>query len=251
MSITLKDIGSTGSLVSLANIIGNPFGDGGIEASPWYEGIRVRLTISGSRSYDDGLDVQVETYSFDEEITLTRVPVPSPDGIGGIPSPQLFTPDRISWISETDLQPGECHMSLIGTSEYSSTPGSLRMPPDPRRAMMRVLPLLLINSTGKIGEADYDGSTTDINGTVQLADPLPRSSLDDGEPEKKFTADVLTWYVEAGLFPFASYRAEAALPTIEADARDLRGHVFEHEYTVPLGDWDSSTVKINTEVEYT
>jgi hypothetical protein len=247
MSIPLKDIGSSGSLVDLANIIGNPLAAGGIEASPWYDEIRVRIQIAGSREYDDGTDDIVETYTLDEEVTLSRVPIPSPDDSALPPSPELFVPDQVDWQPESDLQAGECYMVLCGTAETSSTPGIIRMPPDPRRAMVRVFPLVLLSYTGKIGERDQNGSVTDINDTVQVIDPLPRSSIDDSAPEKKFAADILTWGVETVL---DAYRGEDDLPTVEAQARDLRGKVFSHTHNVDGTGWDTSSVAITTEVEF-
>jgi hypothetical protein len=247
MSIPIKDIGSSGSLVDLANIIGNPLASGGIEASPWYEEIRVRIQITGTREFDDGFDDITETFTLDEEVTLSRVPIPSPDGSDNPPSPELFAPDQVDWQPESDLQAGECYMVLCGTAEPSSTPAQLRMPPDPRRAMVRVFPLVLLSYTGKIGERDQNGSVTDINDTVQLIDPLPRSSIDDGDPEKRFASDILTWTVDTVL---AAYRAEDNLPTVEADARDLRGKVFSHTHEVDPAGWDTSSVEITTEVEF-
>jgi hypothetical protein len=247
MSIPIKDIGSSGSLVDLANIIGDPLAGNGIEASPWYDEIRVRIQITGSREYDDGTDDIVETYTLDEEVTLSRVAIPSPDDSAFPPSPGIFVPDQIDWQPEYDLQAGECYMLLCGTSEFSSTPAQLRMPPDPRRAMVRVFPVLLLSYTGKIGERDQNGSVTDINDTVQVIDPLPRSSIDDSAPEKKFAADILTWGVGTVL---AAYRADDDLPTVESQARDMRGKVFTHTHNVDGTGWDTSSVAITTEVEF-
>jgi hypothetical protein len=248
MSIPLKDIGSSGSLVGLANIIGMDGGKLSIEASPWYDEIRVRIRITGSREYNDGVDDFVETYDLDEQVTLSRVPIPSPDDSGGIPSPALFVPDQIEW--DIDLQAGECYMLLYGTAEISSQPGNLRMPPDPRRAMVRVFPLVLLSYAGKIGEASINnGTPSDINDNIEIVDPVPRSSIDDGDPYKRFAADVLTWTVDAVLAG-GTYRAEDNLPTVEADARDLRGKVFSHTRNVDPTGWDTSTVEIITEVEF-
>jgi len=245
MSIPLKDIGSSGSLVNLVNDIGSSFSFEGIEASPWYYEIRVRIQITGSREYDDGTDDIVETYTLDEEVTLSRVPIPTPNDSSPYASPPFFLPDKIGW--ESDLSEGQCYMALLGTVEMTDLPFTLRMPPDPRRAMVQVFPRLILEYTGKIGERDQNGSVGDLNDTVQLIDLLPRSSIDDGAPEKKFAADILTWTVDTVL---AVYRADDDLPTVESQARDMRGKVFSHTHNVDGTGWDTSSVAITTEVEF-
>jgi len=252
MSIPLKDVGSSGNLAGLVETIGSAYGLGGCEASPWYEKIRLRVAISGSREYDDGVDEIIETYSVDEQITLNRIPIPSPDDSGSPPSPDLFEPDVVDWQPELSLMPDECYMTLAGTVPISLA-GTPRTPADPRRSMQIVWQGSGLIHSGKIGEIEVNGSLVgDITADIYITGIAPQSSVDDNDPNKKFVSDIYGWTVD--VLNLDLYRADDTIPTNEADARDLRAnsHTFQHSRLVPYSpsDWDTSSVTISSEIRF-
>jgi hypothetical protein len=260
MSITAKSAGMSGPLAARLAKGNDEFLLPLIEAEPFYQSLRIKLTFSGSRTKMDGTTEVQEEFGGVVEETFSRAVIPPPEtlnlGVFAWVDDEAGT-FQMSWLPDGSTlgdgfpfpADGEFYMAIEHAGAiYDEFISYLGVLPDPKKPRHRIRhsggPSAVVVGTRTITPDESDPDEEEIEWSA--LPELIHTYSDDAAPlweTNRIPHDVFRIYQDVESTVDIDTTAWSA-----AKWRDQRG-VLSGTWNDPGDGWDSSTYQIAIEVE--